>query len=75
MGMVVQFVMLAQEIAANAPLSLAGMKKVLLRVNTYMDHVEHEDLDEMVTQNRLTADAQEGIRAQLEKRPPVFRGE
>jgi enoyl-CoA hydratase/carnithine racemase len=36
--------------------------------------LEHADLDDLVRQNRLSADAKEGVRAQLEKRPPVFQG-
>ena len=65
---------MARRIAANAPLSLAGMKKTLLRMTSLMTQIEHADLDEMVKQNRLTADAKEGVRAQMEKRPPVFQG-
>lgn len=65
---------MARSIAANAPLSLAGMKKTLLRTASLMSQIAHADLDEMVTRNRLTADAKEGVRAQMEKRPPVFQG-
>jgi len=65
---------LARTIAANAPLALAGIKQILLRIETRDDHLEHADLDHLVRQNRLSADAKEGVRAQLEKRPPVFQG-
>jgi len=65
---------LAGTIAANAPLALAGIKQILLRIETRDDHLEHADLDDLVRQNRLSADAKEGVRAQLEKRPPVFQG-
>ena len=36
---------LAATIAANAPQALAGIKKVLLRLNSLKDQIEHEDLD------------------------------
>jgi enoyl-CoA hydratase/carnithine racemase len=65
---------LARTIAANAPLALAGIKQILLRIETRDDHLEHADLDDLVRQNRLSADAKEGVRAQLEKRLPVFQG-
>jgi enoyl-CoA hydratase/carnithine racemase len=35
----------------------------------------NQDLDEIFDSARKSADAQEGIRAMLEKRKPVFRGE
>ena len=65
---------MARSIAANAPLSLAGMKKTLLRTTSLMRQIEHADLNEMVKQNRWSEDAKEGVRAQMEKRPPVFQG-
>ena len=37
--------------------------------------VAHDDLDAAATKARTSADAQEGRRAMLEKRKPVFRGE
>jgi enoyl-CoA hydratase/carnithine racemase len=65
---------LARTIAANAPLALAGIKQILLRIETRDDQLKHDDMDDLVRQNRLSADAKEGVRAQLEKRPPVFQG-
>jgi enoyl-CoA hydratase/carnithine racemase len=65
---------LAGTIAANAPLALAGIKQILLRIETRDDDLEHADMDDLVQRNRLSADAQEGVRAQLEKRSPVFQG-
>ena len=64
----------ARRIAANAPLALAGIKRILLRTASLKEQISHADLDEMVRQNRLSADAKEGVRAQLEKRAPVFQG-
>jgi enoyl-CoA hydratase/carnithine racemase len=66
---------LARTIAANAPLSLAGMKAVVRRAVSAADGLPDEDLDALAARARASADASEGRRAMLEKRPPVFRGE
>ncbi len=66
---------LARTIAANAPLSLAGMKAAIRRSAALRDRIEHGDLDELARRARSSADAKEGVRAMLEKRKPVFRGE
>ncbi len=66
---------LARVVAANAPLSLAGMKATIQRALAAGEAIEHKDLDDLVTRARKSADAREGVRAMLEKRPPVFRGE
>jgi len=66
---------LAGDIAANAPLSLAGIKASLLRAVSLRERVDHADLDELARRAHLSADAAEGRRAMLEKRRPVFRGE
>ncbi len=66
---------LARRIADNAPLSLAGIKAVLLRAVSARDSVMHADLDAAANAARTSADAQEGRRAMLEKRKPNFRGE
>ena len=66
---------LAQTIAMNAPLSLAGMKRGILRMISLRNSIEHEDIQTLVRQARKSQDAQEGVRAMLEKRKPVFRGE
>jgi enoyl-CoA hydratase/carnithine racemase len=66
---------LARAIAQNAPRSLAGMKAVIQRAVALRDRIEHADLDELAARARKSADAREGVRAMLEKRPPQFCGE
>ena len=66
---------LARTIAANAPQSLTGMKRTILRALAARDGIEHADLDALAAQARRSRDAREGVRAMLEKRTPDFRGE
>ena len=66
---------LAQTIADNAPLSLAGMKQVILRTIALRETIQNQDLHALVTQARKSADAKEGVSAMLDKRKPAFRGE
>jgi enoyl-CoA hydratase/carnithine racemase len=66
---------LARTIAANAPLSLAGMKATIQRAVSARAEVPHADLDALAQAARQSADASEGRRAMLEKRTPNFRGE
>ena len=66
---------LARTIAGHAPLSLAGMKATIARAVSLREGIEHADLDAVAAQARKSQDAREGVRAMLEKRPPVFRGQ
>lgn len=66
---------LARQVAANAPMSLHGMKAAVLRASAVRAEASHPDLDALVHRARTSADASEGRRAMLEKRRPVFRGE
>jgi enoyl-CoA hydratase/carnithine racemase len=65
---------LARTIADNAPLSLTGIKASLLRAVSARESIDHADLDELARLAHQSADAEEGRRAMLEKRRPVFRG-
>lgn len=66
---------LARAIAENAPLSLVGMKRTILRALAAREGIEHADLDALAARARRSRDAREGVRAMLEKRKPDFRGE
>jgi enoyl-CoA hydratase/carnithine racemase len=65
----------ARQIADNAPLSLAGIKLLIQRAISPRETIPHDDIDGLTARARKSADAQEGVRAMLEKRKPVFRGE
>jgi enoyl-CoA hydratase/carnithine racemase len=66
---------LAAEIAANAPLSLAGNKRAIraLRARPLPEQVERE-LVELRESCFRSEDFREGVRAFAEKRKPVWRG-
>jgi enoyl-CoA hydratase/carnithine racemase len=66
---------MARTIADHAPLSLRGMKATILRGVAAASQIEHADLDELARRARKSQDAVEGVRAMLEKRRPVFRGQ
>ncbi len=65
----------AATIAGNAPLSVRAMKQMIARVTSTAFEVEHQDLDELGNKVRTSQDAREGVRAFLEKRKPVWRGQ
>ena len=62
-------------LTANAPLALKTLKKILVREMAFRDHLDHKDLDALVLETSASADAKEGVRAVLERRAPLFRGE
>ena len=65
----------AETIAGNAPLSVRAMKQMIARVISNTFEAEHKDLDELGNKVRTSQDAREGVRAFLEKRKPVWRGQ
>jgi enoyl-CoA hydratase/carnithine racemase len=56
----------------NAPMSLKAMKATINRQLDYFDVIEHADTDELVRAALKSADAQEGMRARMERRDPTF---
>jgi enoyl-CoA hydratase/carnithine racemase len=65
---------LAGSIARQAPLSIRAMKAFVQRLADERRTIRRDDLDELFRSVRASADAQEGLAAQRERRPPVFRG-
>lgn len=63
-----------QRLADNAPLSLKAMKALITREMAFRDQIPHEDIDLIVDKARTSQDAQEGMKARLEKRKASFRG-
>jgi len=67
---------LAQEMAANAPLSLKGTKRILgfLRQSFEMPADLATEAESIITRAFNSEDLKEGQRTFLEKRKPVFKG-
>ncbi|MFM9942578.1 MAG: enoyl-CoA hydratase/isomerase family protein [Hyphomicrobiaceae bacterium] len=63
-----------KRLADNAPLSLKAMKALITREMAYRDAIPHDDIDLVVDKARTSQDAQEGMRARLEKRKAKFSG-
>lgn len=65
---------LAHQIIAKSPLTLAIGKKAFYEQRELPLHEAYQHCSEVMTKNMLTLDAQEGIAAQLEKRPAIWQG-
>jgi enoyl-CoA hydratase/carnithine racemase len=61
-------------LASNAPLSLKAMKALTVRQLEFRDAIKHDDVDLLVQAALKSEDAQEGMKARLEKRMATFRG-
>ncbi|HKA28815.1 MAG TPA: enoyl-CoA hydratase-related protein, partial [Candidatus Binatia bacterium] len=65
---------LAHQIVQNAPLSVRAMKAFVQRATSLHRTLARDDLEEMHRRVRSSADLQEGLVAQRERRTPRFRG-
>jgi len=66
---------LAHQIAGASPLTVGTGKQAFYRQIELDQATAYEEMGEVMAAASLTGDAQEGMTAFLEKRPPVWRGE
>jgi enoyl-CoA hydratase/carnithine racemase len=66
---------LVEQIAAASPLTLRTGKQAFYRQIDLPQHEAYEQMREVMANNAVTRDAQEGMAAFLDKREPVWRGE
>jgi enoyl-CoA hydratase/carnithine racemase len=66
---------LAQEIVANAPLAIAGMKSIINKLlYRKLSPEEEAEMRAIMESSWQTEDVQEGVKAFVEKRKPEFKG-
>ena len=65
---------LAQGIADNAPLAVAGMKSMVNRLQSRLTAEEEKELRAIMERSWTTEDFNEGSKAFIERRKPSFRG-
>src|SRR5262245_48575084 len=65
---------LTRQIVQNAPLAVRAMKAFVQRATSLQRTLDRQDLEEMHRRVRSSADLQEGLTAQRERRAPKFRG-
>ena len=73
-GLEAEATKIIDRLAANAPLSLKAMKGLTVRQMEFRDAIPHADIDALVQAAMKSQDAQEGMKARLEKRKATFRG-
>jgi enoyl-CoA hydratase/carnithine racemase len=66
---------LAEELAVNAPLAIAGSKRILRMLTDRADEVDHAVVDELMRRAITSRDYRSAVEAFRLKRRPVFTGE
>src|SRR5213594_272226 len=66
---------LARQVAHNAPLALLAMKAFVQRAGDERRQWRRDDLEALERRVRESSDVREGLAAQRERRPPLFKGE